>query len=363
MVPLKIGVLTYHRCINYGSYWQARCLAEGLQLRGHMTCILDHESARVNIAEWKCALQPVLPLSVPRSDHKLYREKIKGFFKVFDTLPLSARFPLDEPEQMESYDVVVVGSDEVWNLSHPWYGANPLFYGDGIKAERLISYAASFGNYASSWGLDQKWADKLRNFDSISVRDENSKHIIENIVGVDAEMVLDPCLQFSIHAERRQSAHWQKPFVAVYGHNFSPSYVRKVQSWARKRDLPLVSIGYRNDWADEQWITADPHDFAHSIARSEAVVTNFFHGCIFALRNEKPFVCETSPYRSYKVNGLMMKIGGEMHLVADATPAAVLESHLNNPVNPRILQKIARLRESSNEYLDAALSLKQLKYA
>ena len=27
------GVLTFHRCINYGSYWQARCLMEGLRRR------------------------------------------------------------------------------------------------------------------------------------------------------------------------------------------------------------------------------------------------------------------------------------------------------------------------------------------
>ena len=25
-VSRTIGVLTFHRCINYGSYWQARCL-------------------------------------------------------------------------------------------------------------------------------------------------------------------------------------------------------------------------------------------------------------------------------------------------------------------------------------------------
>ena len=54
---------------------------------------------------------------------------------------------------MESYDLVVVGSDEVWNLHHPWYGGCSLFYGDGINARRLVSYAASFGNYSAWNGL------------------------------------------------------------------------------------------------------------------------------------------------------------------------------------------------------------------
>ena len=52
----KIGVLTFHRCINYGSYWQARCLVEGLRARGHDAVLLDHDSPQVNRAEWRCAL-------------------------------------------------------------------------------------------------------------------------------------------------------------------------------------------------------------------------------------------------------------------------------------------------------------------
>lgn len=127
---LKIGVLTFHRCINYGSYWQARCLAEGLQAMGHDAVILDHESRQVNLAEWKCAYRPVLPTHVPESDYPLYRKKIEKFFEVFETMPLSPRFELDNPASMEDYDAVVVGSDEVWNLYHPWYGKHPLFYGE-----------------------------------------------------------------------------------------------------------------------------------------------------------------------------------------------------------------------------------------
>ena len=68
----------------------------------------------------------------------------------------------------------------------------------------------------------------------------------------------------------------------------SPAFfIKEIQQFAALKRLPLISIGYRNDWADEQWLTADPHDFAHFIANAEAVATNFFHGCVFALRNQK----------------------------------------------------------------------------
>ena len=362
MSVLKIGVLTFHRCINYGSYWQARCLVEGLQAKGHQAVLLDHYSRRVNLTEWRCAYKPVLPTHVPESDYPLYREKIEKFFRLFQTLPLSPPFPLDDPAQLEAYDVVVVGSDEVWNLFHPWYGKCTLFYGDGIPAQRLVSYAASFGNYPASWGLDAHWSERLRNFDAISVRDENAQQIVRNAIGLEPVMVLDPCLQFPVQPDER-ILPINQPYVAVYGHNFSPNYIRHVKEWAAAQQLPLVSIGYRNDWADSQWITADPHDFAHFMANATAVATNFFHGCVFALRNAKPFVCETSAYRNNKLQGLMQKISGEGHMVTEETGAATYAQRLSTPLDAAIIQKITYLQQVSHNYLDEAIGMKQLQYA
>ena len=363
MSVLKIGVLTFHRCINYGSYWQARSLVEGLQQRGHHAVLLDHDSRRINLAEWKCAYQPVLPSAVITSDYPLYREKILGFFRAFEKLPLSPRFRMEDPAGMESYDMVVIGSDEVWNLYHPWFGKCPLFYGDGLRTRRLISYAASFGNYNAAGGLEQKWAEKLQNFDMISVRDENSQLIIKNALGFEPELVLDPCLQFSIEPEERSHLLMEEPYVAVYGHNFSEAFAGKIRRWANQNKLPLISIGYRNDWADEQWIIADPHDFAHFIARSQAVATNFFHGCVFALRNLKPFVCERTPYRSIKVHALMKTVGGEKHLLTEDAPDEIYNDRLTQPLDPVLSKNIDRLRKTSNAYLDRALAFKQVQFA
>lgn len=351
----KIGVLTFHRCINYGSYWQARCLVEGLHARGHDAVLLEHTSSKVNLAEWRCAFQPVLPTPTPKSDYPLYKRKMREFFSAFAALPRSPCFSLENPVGMESYDLVIVGSDEVWNLSHPWYGKYPLFYGGGIRAQRLVSYAASFGNYRASEGLEQSWADRLRRFDMISIRDENSRKIIKSAIGLDPERVLDPCLQFP-----PQPREWQHnehpPYVALYGHNFTEWFRREVRRWADSRGYLLVSIGYRNDWADKQWITAGPEEFAHFIGHAEAVATNFFHGCVFSLVNTKPFVCELSAYRTDKVRDLMATICGEKHLVSQSTPQAAYDAVLDQPLDSEILHRISSLRQASNLYLDKVLS-------
>jgi hypothetical protein len=352
---VKVGVLTFHRCINYGSYWQARSLVEGLRARGLQAVLLDHDSDRVNLAEWRCALRPLLPATVPAADRLLYRDKVRKFLHAFTSLPLSRRFALEDSAEMESFDVVVVGSDEVWNLSHPWYGGCSLFFGDGLRAERLVSYAASFGSHATLEGLVPWWAERLRRFDAISVRDATSRDLVAAMLGAAPEVVLDPCLQFELPLEP-VTLDDEGPFVAVYGHSFSDAFGRQVRSWARSREYRLVSVGYRNDWADEQQIAAGPHEFAHLLARAEAVATNFFHGCVFALRHATPFTCELSPYRSTKIRDLLTMVGGMRRLVSDETPAAVYDDCLGAPVEPDVLGRIGVFRRSADAYLNAALA-------
>jgi hypothetical protein len=349
----RTGVLTFHRCINYGSYWQARCLAEGLRDRGHDVVILDHESPRVAQAELRCALEPVLPTPVPPRDRLLYALKTLSFYRAFQRLPLSRPFSLEAPTGLDALDRVVVGSDEVWNLCHPWYGGCSLFFGEDLPTRRLLSYAASFGSYEG--GLPEPWAERLRHFDRISVRDGNSREIIRQGVGVEPELVLDPCLQFPVRAEGPAIGP-RRPYVAVYGHNFTPEFQSAVRDWSESRCIPLVSIGYRNDWVDRHWITAGPHQFAHFMRRAACVVTNFFHGCVFALRFGRPFACEATPYRSVKVRSLMGTLGGERRLVGSDVSAETLSPLLERPLEPAIRERIAELRARSNGYLDRALA-------
>ncbi len=362
-MSLKIGVLTFHRCINYGSYWQARCLVEGLRSRGYNATILDHDSRRVNLKEWKCAYRPVLPTSVPESDYKLYRKKIEQFFKAFEILPLSARFNVEDPCTMaEDYDLIVVGSDEVWNLSHPWYGRHPIFYGEGLPARHIISYAASFGNYHSASGLEHDWAQRLSNFDAISVRDYNSQYLVREAIDLPVPVVLDPCLQFPLPVDDT-SIKPQPPYMAVYGHNFSQAFIEKIRHWSRYHNKRLISIGYRNDWADEQWIDAGPLQFIEFVRNADAVATNFFHGCVFALRLAKPFVCEVSPYRSNKIQDLLAKAGATDHLMGDESPQNLFSNRLNRPLQDAIRNRIDRLRISSDDFLTNAVDLQKLERA
>jgi hypothetical protein len=352
--PRKIGVLTFHRCINYGSYWQARCLVDGLRLRGFDAELLDHRCECVEQAELRCALQPKLPERTPRSELAAYGCKARGFHKAFRKLPLSNRFSLHRPEQAGTYDAIVIGSDEVWNFRHPWYGSKPIFFGEGLNAGRLVSYAASFGNHSAWDGIHPEWAAKLNAFSAVSVRDENSWHLVNGALGIAPQMVLDPCLQFP-DAAKGTFANG-RAYALVYGHGFPDWLAGAVGRWSRKAGVTLVSVGYVNGWADEQRPSADPIEFASLVAGAQAIVTNFFHGCIFALLHGKPWAAHPSDYRSIKIPDLAALVGEQDRLIDEATSDATVLELLSTPVGAEVNARIADCREQSDAFLDEALA-------
>lgn len=350
--PSQIGILTFHRCINYGSYWQARCLLEGLRWLGHDAVLMDHRSPRLDRAEWRCALAPVPGAAADAADREAYRRKTRAFFEAFDMLRASAPFPIDQPEEAPPFERIVVGSDEVWNLRHPWYGGQSIFYGDGLRGER-IAYAASFGNQDGA-GLEAYWANLLKSFSAIAVRDGNSRRIVSRSIDAEPPLVLDPCLQFpeAIEPARLDVG---RPYLAVYGHSFPDWFGRAARDWAASRDLLLVSIGYRNDWADLQLIAAGPAEFAGLMAGATAVVTNFFHGCVFALLNERPLACAASAYRNNKVRDLLSVTGCPERLVATAQDEPRVGMLLERSPGPGAAAAIETMRAVSRDYLDHAL--------
>lgn len=351
----KIGILTFHKCINYGSYWQAKCLVEGLRARGFDAELLDHHCDGVSWAEARCAFQPMLPQRSSRADFRAYASKARRFVDAIGQLPLSKPFSLHEPEAVSGYDAILVGSDEVWNLSHPWYGGKPIFYGVGLEATPLLSYAASFGSYSCHWGIHDYWAEQLKRFDSLSVRDENSYWLVRGSTGREPQMVLDPCLQFHSIAKAAAPADTE-PYAVIYGHGFSEALAVEARRWSSANKVKLVSIGYRNAFADEQKIDAGPTEFASLIAGARAVITNYFHGCVFALLNGKPFAAASTEYRQNKLRGLLGLVRAPYRLVDKDTPARELQRLLSTPPQPHVVDSLSEYRERSDAYLHAALS-------
>ena len=94
----------------------------------------------------------------------------------------------------------MIGSDEVVNCiqDNSNVGFAPELFGAGHQANRLISYAASFGNTTleslKKYQVADQVAQRLRAVDALSVRDENSRKIVQELIGKDPVCHLDPVL-------------------------------------------------------------------------------------------------------------------------------------------------------------------------
>jgi hypothetical protein len=187
------------------------------------------------------------------------------------------------------------------------------------------------------------------------VRDENSRKLVHDALDCDPELVLDPCLLFP-QPILRDAPTGGESFALVYGHGLPDWLGQAAQRWSRRTGIKLVSIGYRNDFADEQRIAAGPEEFADAVAGASAVITNFFHGCVFALANGKPFVSAPSAYRFNKVRDLAAALGAGHRLVGEGTANDTFDALLAEPVEHHVLAAIGELRAQSDRYLDAALA-------
>ena len=199
-----------------------------------------------------------------------------------------------------------------------------------------------------------EWAQRLQRFDYISVRDKNSLSFVERDVGRIPTLVLDPCLLEETMGNP-PVGNSRSPYVLVYGNRFVPELVNATREWARARKLKIISIGYRNDWTDQSILEAGPHDFLRMMNSAAAVVTTYFHGCVFSLRCHRPFVAQLSPYRANKVGGLLSAVKAA-HRIFDPAVPGQLNTLLSTPIEPQIISTISELRSTSVRYLECCLA-------
>ncbi|WP_165640111.1 polysaccharide pyruvyl transferase family protein [Klenkia brasiliensis] len=194
-------------------------------------------------------------------------------------------------------DLQIIGSDEVFNCvqPNPDVGYARQLFGHGSSASTLASYAASFGNTTMdkivAAGIKAELASDLRRFAALSVRDQNSRAIVQELIGTDPELHLDPTLIHEFSPQHLVHAKRPKPYVVVYGYSgrFSESESRTVQRYAKNAGLEIVFIGGIQP-GEGTFVDCSPLEVLSYFAGAQAVVTDTFHGTIFSVISKTPFV-------------------------------------------------------------------------
>ena len=350
---MKIGILTHQYVSNYGAFLQAYALAKAVarEFPEDTVEIIDHITLKHFIANslgW-------FRFYRGREQAKHWRQKTRVPF-VFARerkkyLPLSPRCYTAKQINRLQYDVIVVGSDEVWNYKDRKSTAK-IKFGHGLTCRNLIAYAPSVGN--SRGDIPEYVRSGLDNFRAISVRDELTEKLVKKVTGQDSEFVLDPTFLQEIPGAEPEEI--QKPYILFYYCDGLPEHIKEqIIFHARQEGLAVYGAGQWDRCYDDLQKIPTPFEWAQMFRHARFVFTGTFHGAVFSILNRRPFkVYLTNKSRIRKVGTLLRELNIENREI-DPEFVFDINDHANEIDYEAVDKILTRRRAQSTDYLRRAI--------
>lgn len=379
---MKIGIITIFKANNYGAELQAFALQKKLALMGHASELIDYPFYK-HPSHVKC--QQSKPLFNIGLKNKL-KEKVYPFFTAFRTLATREGIKRKQ-ERMDtfhktfsvisdicypsmdalyaadfSYDVFMVGSDQVWN---PRINSSldPYFLTFAPAGKPRISYASSFGVPALPEHAKTVYKERLTAFQTLSVREEQGVRIVRDLVGHSPAHVLDPTLLLNENdwAQMAAPVNPPMPYVLIYELMPCGALSHIAQSVASQiRGAQVVRIrggaGVRSRPGIVDIDDAGPSEFVGLFQGASAVVTNSFHGTAFAINFRKPVypVIPSRMRNASRITSLLSLVGLAGRLIYEQSNMDV--SQLNAIKYDDVMERLDLERGKSFKYLERACS-------
>ena len=218
----------------------------------------------------------------------ILKEKKISIFKDNYMCPI---VDISNSKTLNDLDIVIVGSDQVWR---PWKGLcrNSLyFFLDFIKSTKTkkISYAASFG--IDKWEYNPvetiQIKKLLQDFSIISVREDDGVSLLQDNLGLPSIRMCDPTLLLTKndYLSTLRIHHPDNDRISSYildSNSSKDDMLKIVASFFKKDVLPL---GYSEDNG-----VSSINDWVRHLVSSKFLITDSFHGTLFAINFNIPFV-------------------------------------------------------------------------
>lgn len=289
----KIGIITLNGYFNYGNRLQNYALEMTLKKQGNKvkTIRLDR---RTNIQTLKNKLSHLKRKLMDGESYENDKNR-EDIFKEFSNVYLEETESIFNINQDLSsldsyYDNFIVGSDQVWNPSMN-RGSSVYFLQFAQKHKRL-SYSPSFGVSKFSEEITKKYSKWISDMPNVSVREDDGARIVKKLTGKEAQVLLDPTMLLSREEWIKISnAGKSKPkgkYLLTYFLGSTPKdYQAQVQSIAKEHNLEIINIG---DPEEPIFYETGPSEFIDYINDAEIFCTDSFHGVVFSILLQKPFI-------------------------------------------------------------------------
>lgn len=311
---MKIGILTLPQETNYGGILQAFALQNTLRKMGHDAITIDRHPRRgypsllVHLASFIARNIKAYLLHKPVStqwssyitedEYKIISHNIQQF--IDKNIKMTRRIYSDQLGEIEReymFDAYVVGSDQVWL---DYYCPNSFLDFVTRQEVKRITYAASSGK--QSFFNDEskiRACKKLAQlFSGISVREQELVNKCKELLDIEAKLVLDPTMLLNVedYLNAVSPATNQESIVFSYILDRNEMKNKLIQEIANHYALPIIDGNIQNAYKKdgkmqiEDCIYSSVDDWINNMYRSKFVVTDSFHGTVFSILFNKPFL-------------------------------------------------------------------------
>ena len=383
---MKIGVITIEQVGNYGAELQCYATQKVLQNIGCDAEIIDYCYYKDYRYKDSKMSEPFVPMTFMERIFYVLKYRIVNRFvdKVLllfnsniarrnsrfaafhaDNTKMSRKY-MSMPELYEAsmdYDIFVTGSDQVWNPGAQ-SSIEPYFLTFAPDSARKISFAASFGVSEIEPNLRERYKEYLSRYDFISVREQNACDMVKQVVGKDAECVLDPTLLLTKDEwmkVARQYDNVPERYVLVYTLFESPAIFSLAKKVAKENGISVLRITKRAYFVSHiEGISnisdAGPAEFVSIIAGADYVVTDSFHGTAFSINFGIPFLAIVSSKNNNnsRMESLLKVVGLSGRMVYEEKEVSSL-IYNDNIDFKEIESHIKKARVTSMNFLNKAL--------
>ena len=360
---MKVGILTFHNAYNYGAVLQTYATQEYVRGLGHEVEVIDYHNRKIDLSyeNRKFRLRSFLrnsyifPLYLLEKYYYWKRRKAyRIFFEKYISLS-SNRYEQDDKIFLGDYDVVLIGSDQLWNKKLTG-GLDAIYWGqfETRPTTRIAAWSVCMNYMVLTETEKDTIKSYLSNFTAISVREDELQNFISKLTTQEVHLTLDPTLLLT-------RTQWtalcrpikEKGYVVVYAVRKEKETVEFARKIAEKQGKPLVILRPYSNWyfTKENKEYGGPVEFLSYINNADMVVTSSFHGTVFSYIFHKQFICPILD-GNVRVENLLRILGLRERMVESWNDALNLSTIDYSKVSKTFEAK----REETKEYLNSLLS-------
>lgn len=311
----KIGLLTIHDTLNYGSLLQTYSLYKAVETLGMNIELIDYKCKTIAARETTYALhecKSVKDIIKSLMWHKAMQEKKDNFSQFTrNNMRLSREYTVENiREANNNYNTFLVGSDIVWGTEITGY--DWTYFLDFVNEDKIkLAFSSSVG---TRWKdeYDQKISKYLSRFNDISVREELAQEWIGKL-GVESCVTCDPTMlwdtEFWKKMLNKKNAK-EDPYVVVYMWTKDMRTISHAKEYAKKYGFKVKCQQFYNPIKGVENVKPTSlEDWISLIANAKAVFTASYHGLLYSLYFHKNVY-----YYNRENKSRMVSLGKELRI-------------------------------------------------